>query len=150
MQKGKLQMGGYPPLCRGLSTPVLFSSPLCSVSSTSDAQPPPVLAEAFPSPSRCHTCRGMVQTHGPAHRAFRPWGGGRGSHWFGLPALFLQVFVAQEVVPASRPLPRPADLSQADLGASLLRTGKGRVLAGLTRNSGELGSWGKYAKHYSR
>lgn len=56
----------------------------------------------------------------PAHRACRPWGRGRDSHWLELPALFLQVFVAEEVVPASRPLPRPADLRQADLGASLL------------------------------
>ena len=77
-----------------------------------------------------------MQSCGPAHRAFRPWDGGHGSHWFGLPALFLQVFEAQEVVPPSRPLARPADLSQADLGASLWRMGK-KQKQGVTRYSGE-------------
>lgn len=75
-----------------------------------------------------------MQTRGPTHRAFRTWGGDLGSHWLGLPALLLQVFVAQEVVPASRPLPRPTDLSQADLGASLVEDRKRQEYKpGLTR-----------------
>ena len=85
-----------------------------------------------------------MQSCGPAHRAFRSWHGGHGSRWFGLPALFLQVFVAQEVVPASRPLPGPADLSQADLGASLWRMGK------KAQPGGDKVFWGQYAKHHSR
>lgn len=89
-------------------------------------------------------------TCGPAHRAFRPWGGGQGSPWLRLPALFLQVFAAQEVVPARRPLPRPAHLSQADLGTSLLGTGKVRVSAGAERVFWEFCSWERYGKHHSR
>lgn len=86
---------------------------------------PPILGEPIPPTQPGAAAVGG----GPTYCALRPWCGGLGSPWLGLPALFLQVFVAQEVVPASRPLPRPADLSQADLGASLLRTGKGRVIS---------------------
>ena len=92
---------------------------------TPDVQPSPTLWEAFPSSQPAAAFYGRrVHSCGPAHRAFRPWDGGCGSRWPGLPVLFLQVFVAQEVVPASRPLARPADLSQADLGTSLWRMEK--------------------------
>lgn len=104
MRKGKAADGeGYVPLCRGLSYIILFFSvPIPSAASPiSDAQLLQFWENFSCYPSRCCTQRRLVQTRGPAHRAFRVWGGDLGSHWLGLPALLLQVFVAQEVVPAS-------------------------------------------------